>query len=55
MKIVRLTDSYDFKPFDCGEDDLNEFLLNDAKLYAQGYSSHVLRFNSTYLTVLPHS
>ena len=36
MKIVRLTDSYDFKPFDCGEDDLNEFLLKDAKLYAQG-------------------
>ncbi|MBR4513005.1 MAG: GNAT family N-acetyltransferase [Bacteroidales bacterium] len=36
MKIVRLTQEHTFKPFDCGESDLNDFLLNDAKLYAQG-------------------
>jgi len=34
MKIIRLSQDYSFKPFDCGENDLNEFLLNDAKSYA---------------------
>ena len=38
MKIVRLTPSYQFGSFDCGEPDLNEFLLTDAKEYA----SHLL-------------
>ena len=36
MKIVRLTQEHTFKPFDCGEDDLNYFLLHDAKKYAKG-------------------
>ena len=36
MKIVRLTQEHTFKPFDCGEDDLNDFLLQDAKQYAKG-------------------
>lgn len=36
MKIVRLTEEHVFKPFDCGEEDLNAFLLKDAKFYAQG-------------------
>ena len=36
MKIVRLTQEHVFKPFDCGEEDLNDFLLRDAKFYAQG-------------------
>lgn len=35
MKIVRLSADHLFKPFDCGESDLNEFLLQDAKLYSQ--------------------
>lgn len=38
MKIVRLTPGYQFGSFDCGEPDLNEFLLTDAKEYA----SHLL-------------
>ena len=38
MKIVRLTPDYQFGSFDCGESDLNEFLLTDAKEYA----SHLL-------------
>ena len=29
MKIVRLTQEHAFKPFDCGEGDLNDFLLQD--------------------------
>ena len=36
MRIVRLTQEHTFKPFDCGEDDLNDFLLQDAKQYAKG-------------------
>lgn len=35
MKIVRLTQEHHFKPFDCGEADLNAFLLEDAKQYAK--------------------
>ena len=35
MVIVYLTESYEMKPFDCGDADLNGFLLNDAKLYAE--------------------
>lgn len=34
MKIVRLTPDYLFGLFDCGEPDLNDFLLADAKEYA---------------------
>lgn len=34
MVIVYLSDEYEMKPFDCGDDDLNGFLLNDAKQYA---------------------
>ncbi len=36
MKIVRLTQDHIFKPFDCGEADLNDFLLQDAKQYLKG-------------------
>ena len=42
-RIVRLTQDYAIKPFDCGNADLNDFLLNDAKHYA----SHLLAV--TYL------
>ena len=34
MKVVKLTDDYDFKSFDCGNDDLNEFLFQDSKQYS---------------------
>ena len=33
MRLVRLTGSHVFKPFDCGDEDLNEFLLLDSKDY----------------------
>lgn len=33
-RIVRLTEELPLKPFDCGNADLNDFLLNDAKAYA---------------------
>ena len=34
MRIIRLTSDYRFGSFDCGESDLNDFLLADAKEYA---------------------
>ena len=33
MKIQRLTQYYIFKDFDCGNEDLNDFLFNDSKRY----------------------
>lgn len=33
MKLVRLTEDYPLHDFDCGDRDLNEFLLDDAKLF----------------------
>jgi GNAT superfamily N-acetyltransferase len=32
-RFVRLTEEHEIKPFDCGDDDLNEFLLVDARFY----------------------
>lgn len=34
VKVKKLTWNYDVKCFDCGNDDLNDFLLNEAKNYA---------------------
>ncbi|NIJ54778.1 hypothetical protein FHS68_003965 [Dyadobacter arcticus] len=31
--LTRLTDDYDFKYFDCGDEDLNDFFLNESKIY----------------------
>lgn len=31
MKLIPLTQSYELTAFDCGDEDLNAFLLNDAK------------------------
>lgn len=33
--LIRLTQDYQFKPFDCGDSDLNDFLINDSKSYLQ--------------------
>ena len=33
MKMKRVNSQHVFKPFDCGDQDLNDFLLNDSKLY----------------------
>lgn len=35
MQLDRLTAQTDIKPFDCGDDDLNGFLMNDAKSFMQ--------------------
>ncbi len=35
MVISLLTSDYEMKSFDCGDSDLNDFLLHDAKLFAE--------------------
>lgn len=35
ISVVRLSSDYQFKSFDCGNSDLNDFLLLDAKGYAK--------------------
>lgn len=32
-RLVRLENLQEMKPFDCGDDDLNGFLLDDARFY----------------------
>jgi GNAT superfamily N-acetyltransferase len=34
-RLIRLSDNYQIKPFDCGNSDLNEFLVKDSKKYLQ--------------------
>ena len=43
MRIVKLTEGHIIKPFDCGDQDLNDFLFNDA----MDYYKH--RLSVTYL------
>lgn len=33
IRLVRLTEDHTFKPFDCGNNDLNHFLFDDSKEY----------------------
>lgn len=33
VQLIRLSDDYPLGSFDCGDDDLNDFLLNDAKAF----------------------
>ncbi|MDR0865405.1 MAG: GNAT family N-acetyltransferase [Candidatus Symbiothrix sp.] len=55
IKIVRLSDSYDIKPFDCGVPDLNEFLFNDAKTYLKYLSSTTFLFENDIKTIAYYS
>ena len=35
MRVVALTPEYEIQGFDCGDSDLNEFLLQDAKHFSE--------------------
>ena len=35
MRLVRLTQDYELKEFDCGDSDLNDFLFDDAKHFLE--------------------
>ena len=34
-RLIRLTQEHEIKPFDCGDEDLNDFLLNSSKQYLE--------------------
>jgi len=38
LSLIRITDDTTIKPFDCGDDDLNDFLVSKAK----GYQNELL-------------
>ena len=40
MQLKSLKDIENVKPFDCGDEDLNEFLMTDARFYEQQYLAH---------------
>ena len=40
MELIRLTAEYNMKPFDCGDADLNGFLMDDAKLFLDKKLAH---------------
>lgn len=40
MRFVKLTEIETIKPFDCGDDDLNGFLLDDARFYNEQLLAH---------------
>jgi GNAT superfamily N-acetyltransferase len=44
LQVVKLVEDYTFKPFDCGNNDLNSFLFHDSKIY-----SKYLRYTTTIL------
>ena len=35
MELIKVNAEYEMKPFDCGDADLNGFLLNDARRFAE--------------------
>lgn len=35
FRIIKLSEDYQLKPFDCGDNDLNNFLVDDALSYKQ--------------------
>ena len=47
MKVIPLTSDYEMKPFDCGDAELNGFLLHEAKAFAEN------RLANTFVTMEP--
>ena len=35
MRLIKIEDTENIKPFNCGNDDLNGFLLEDARFYRE--------------------
>ncbi len=40
LQLIRLTDDYPLNSFDCGDEDLNEFLLKDAKAFQKKHIAY---------------
>jgi len=55
IELVRLTDTYHIKPFDCGVSDLNDFLFNDAKTHLRYLSAVTYLFVNKDKTIAYYS
>lgn len=51
-RIIRLTSDHTYLPFDCGDSDLNDFLVSDAKAYQEKLLSVTYLIESAGKTVL---
>lgn len=51
-KLIRLTKEHTILPFDCGDEDLNDFLICDAKAYQEKLIAVTYLVESTDRTVL---
>ena len=55
MRLVRLEDIENLKPFDCGDKDLNDFLLSDARLYNEQFLANTFVLEDDNETVAYYS
>lgn len=55
MRLVRLSDIHTIKPFDCGNDDLNSFLMDDARFYNEQLLAHTYIIEDEQNTVAYYS
>ena len=55
MRLVRLEDIKNLKPFDCGDEDLNDFLLSDARLYNEQFLANTFVLEDDNETVAYYS
>lgn len=51
MRLVKLTEITEIKPFDCGDKDLNEFLYDDARFYNEQLLAHTYVLEEEFETV----
>lgn len=51
MRLVRLEEIETIKPFDCGDEDLNGFLLDDARYYEEQYLAYTYVLEDEQTTV----
>ena len=55
MRLSKLEDIQTLKPFDCGDDDLNEFLTVDASFYRQQMLANTFVLEDDELTIAYYS
>lgn len=55
MRLTKLEDIQTLKPFDCGDDDLNEFLAVDASFYRQQMLANTFVLEDDELTIAYYS
>ena len=55
MRLVRLEEIETLKPFDCGDEDLNDFLLSDARLYNEQFLANTFVLENDNETIAYYS